>query len=499
MLRNYAVVGALALLCPTCCASVDDAKLEHRIEQLENVVDQLQHRIQSLESARSAPASSVASTPGALQSPVPQQRAESPAKPANTVTVSTPLKFNGEFFLYFDSITRPAGADTPRASNIRGRYLLHLDLDAALRRTVSVHARLSTGPINNPLTDIQDFGGGAVKHPFSLSEAYVDFHPNQFVRLQGGRVDSPFNDRLRFLFDSDTRFNGTNEVFRVPVSRKPLGITEVQFRAGQYILTNPNLPVIAEGTPSTAASATPSQALLATGLQPGDEASSSALFQQGFVVRQQYTGGLLSDLGFDVQTYTNPNQLRLMSTPGGLFLVGTTTGFNPSSPVPSASNATTTPGGAILTAPGYNIGHLSYTLAHRGVTAAGHVVPLSLNLQYARNLEHVSDRNAWSAIATLGRSQEAGDLRFLYGYYVKEANSLIGELTENDIAIGGNVNMRANMLRVEYTLGRGVVFANNLIWTRWLKDSNPQANFFVPLGRLTPMQFRYQGMLVFRF
>jgi len=126
-------------------------------------------------------------------------------------------------------------------------------------------------------------------------------------------------------------------------------------------------------------------------------------------------------------------------------------------------------------------------------------VPLSVNLQWARNFEPVSDRNAWAAIVTAGRSKETGDVRMIYGFYRKEANSLIGELTENDIAIGGNVNMHAHVLRAEYTITRGVVFANNLIWTKWLKDSNPGANFFVPLGRLTPLQLRYQGMLIFRF
>ena len=76
---------------------------------------------------------------------------------------------------------------------------------------------------------------------------------------------------------------------------------------------------------------------------------------------------------------------------------------------------------------------------------------------------------------------------------------MIGELTENDIAVGGNVNMRANIIRVDYTIARGIIFANNFFWTRWLKDSNPQANFFVPFGSAVPQQFRYQGMLIFRF
>lgn len=467
-------------------AETDTAQLQKRVDQLEQLVSVLEHRLDALEGARPMRPAPAVLTAAAL--PAAPVEAPPPAPKKN------PVQFDGEFRLYFDSITRAAGGGSPRVSNLRGRYLLHLDFDAALRQSLSVHGQLSTAPLNNPLTDIQDFGAGAAKHPFFLSQAFVDFHPNQFVRLQGGRVDSPFSDRSRFLFDSDTRFNGTSEVFRLPLQHAPARLAEVRFSAGQYTFSNPNFPVITPGTPSTAANATPSQALLAAGAVPGTQPRSSQLFQQGVLIRQQTTDSFSNELAADVQLYRNPNQLRLMSTPGGLFLLGTTLGITPSSPVPGVGNATTTPAGATFTAPGYRIGHASYTLAHRS-----NALPLALNLQWARNFEPVSDRNAWAAIMTAGRSKEAGDVRVIYGFYRKEANSLIGELTENDIAIGGNLNMRAHLIRAEYTVARGVVFANNLIWTKWLKDSNPAANFFVPLGRLTPVQLRYQGMLIFRF
>lgn len=470
-------------------AEADTAQLQKRVDQLEQLVSALERRLDSLEAARPPHTEQAVLTAAALpvQAPAVEAAPRSPQK--------SPVQFDGEFRLYFDSLTRSAGGGAPRVSNIRGRYLLHLDFDAALRKSLSIHGQLSTAPLNNPLTDIQDFGAGAAKHPFFLSLAYVDFHPNQFVHLQGGRVDSPFSDRSRFLFDSDTRFNGTSEVFRLPLGKA----SELRFTAGQYTFSNPNFPEIVPGTPSTAATATPSQAFLAAGAEPGTQPRSSQLFQQGVLLRQPLGDSITSELAADVQLYRNPNQLRLMSTPGGLFLFGSTLGITPSSGVPSASNATTTPTGAMFTAPGYRIGHASYTLAHRATPFFGYSLPLSVNLQWARNFEPASDRNAWAAIVTAGRSKEAGDVRMIYGFYRKEANSLIGELTENDIAIGGNVNMRANLLRVEYTVARGVVFANNLIYTKWLKDSNPGANFYVPLGSRVPGQLRYQGMLIFRF
>jgi hypothetical protein len=491
-LHRFSVALLALLFCPALRAGGGVAKLQRRVEQLEQLVTTLEQRLDALEATRSAPP---VLTTAALQAPKPEAPQPAPTAPPQ----SGPIKFGGDFRLYFDSITRPAGGGAKRVSNIRGRYLLHLDFEAALRKTLSFHGQLSTSPLTNPLTDIQDFSGGVAKHPFFLSKAYIDYHPNEFVRLQGGRVDSPFSDRSRFLFDQDTRFNGTSEMFRLPLHKAPAGITEIQFLAGQYTFSNPSFPIIEPGTPSTAAGATPSQAFLAAGAEAGTQPRASQLFQQGFVIRQKLGASITSDVAADVQLYRNPNQLRLMSTPGGLFLIGGAIGITPSGPVPSASNATTTPGGATLTPDAFRIGHTAWTLSDRSANIFGRSVPVSLNLHWARNFQPVSNRDAWAAILSAGRTSEAGDIRLQYGYYHKEANSMIGELTENDLAIGGNVNMRAHIVRLDYTLGRGITWVNNLIWTRWLADSSPQANFFVPLGRSVPGQIRYQSILMFRF
>ncbi|HUS04901.1 MAG TPA: putative porin [Bryobacteraceae bacterium] len=481
------LLAGLALPCAAASQREEIRLLQAQLQQLTSTVSALQARVRSLEQAPSATVMQI------RQEPMPPPVRET-AKPAP----AAPSKFamGGDFRLYFDSITRPAGGGAPRVSNIRGRYLLHLDLAAQMHRTLSIHARLSTGPLNNPLTDIQDFGGGLARHSLMLSEAYVDYHPNARFRFQGGRVDNVFNDRSAFLFDQDSRFNGTNESFTLPGK---IAKSQVKLMAGQYTFTHPNFPEIVPGTSSTAATATPSQAFLAAGAKPGTQPRASQLFQQGALIDTSLSDALTQQAGFDLQLYRNPNQLRLMSTAGGLFLVGGSIGFNPVGPVPSPGNATTTPGGAEFTAPGFRIGHLTYTLAHRGLGVFDHSIPMSLNMQMSRNFHHVSDRNGFAIIGSAGRSREAGDLRLQYAFYRKQANALIGEVTENDIGIGGNVNMQANSLRIEYTLHRGVIFANNIITTKWLKDSNPQARFFVPFGATVPLQFRYQSMLLFRF
>src|SRR6266487_469589 len=86
-------------------------------------------------------------------------------------------------------------------------------------------------------------------NPFFLNEAWVDYHPNKAVQLQGGRVQEVFADNSRFLFDDDVRFNGFNEKYTWSFKNKPVALTNIEFRAGQYILSNPNVAIIAPGSP----------------------------------------------------------------------------------------------------------------------------------------------------------------------------------------------------------------------------------------------------------
>lgn len=466
---RFRLIFALVLFPAATRAATTTELLEEQVRLLKEQVLLLETRVSQLEGTRPQVAPSTDTRP----QPLVQDSA-----PAEQPKKLGPVSFNGEFRLYFDNLTRPAGGGAPRVSNIRGRYLMHLDFKAPLHRSLSVQGRLSTGTLSNPLTDIQDFGAGAAKHPFFLSEAFVDFHPNPRLTLQAGRLDSPFNDRSRFLFDIDTRFNGTTEIFRTPFSSKPWGIKSIDLMAGQYTFTNPNFPVIQPGEPSTGANATPSQALLAAGAAPGSQPRASQLFQQGFLLDHEWGAGLTGRLAVDAQLYRNPNQLRLLSTPAGVFLVGNTLGLLPAAPLVGPGNATRTPNGAMLSAPSFKIAHVSYTLAHPGFQLATRKIPISANVQFAPNLGATFERNAFATIVSAGRSVERGDIRVLFGYYLKQANSLLSELTENDIAIGSSVNMSAHLIRTEFTLSRDIIFANNLIFTSFLRDSNPSTHFY---------------------
>src|SRR5215208_6778501 len=222
----------------------------------------------------------------------------------------------------------------------RARYRLRLNFDTDLYPNLSFHAQLATGPLNNQLSTNQDFTSLTARAPFSLSEAWIEYRPKKSIQLQGGRVQDIFADNSRFLFDDDVRFNGFNE--RYTHSFKPNGahLSSLEFRAGQYILSTPNVAVIAPNSP-----------LARAGDIVGTTGRSANLFHQGLLANQTYNERWNSQIGADIQLYRHPNHIQLGSTADGLaLLVQPGIGIALSGPLPGTGNATTTPGGVMYTA-----------------------------------------------------------------------------------------------------------------------------------------------------
>jgi hypothetical protein len=323
------------------------------------------------------------------------------------------LRFSGDFRLRFDGIFRKADPTPPAGftalthqQNARMRYRLRLNLDADINPKVSFHGQLATGPANNAVTMDQDFGETAARHPFFINEAWVDFHPNKAVQLQGGRVQEIFADNSRFLFDDDIRFNGFNEKYTIAFKHNGLKASSLEFRAGQYILSNPNVAIVVAGSP-----------LAQAGAVVGSTGRSSNLFHQGLVLNQKYNDRWSSQLGGDVQLYRNPNQIQLASTANGVALiVQNGLGITLSGPLTGSGNATTTSGGAIYTARNFQIARLTYRLNWTGFQAGGRMYPVTFNIQAARNVGvGINERDAMLASLQIGKVAGRGlPLRVFY-------------------------------------------------------------------------------------
>ena len=485
-----------------------------QLEQLRTLMAEQQKTIEMLSTspanitlATVSPAGTAATTAGATsdnsstkESATASQNSQTSAieerlkKVEDRVLKIGPFKFSGDFRLRADGIFRSASKapDPPlaHAQNVRARYRLRLNFDTDLYPNLSFHGQLATGPVNNPLTLDQDFSSTTVRHPFFLSEAWVDYHPKKSIQLQGGRVQEIFADNSRFLFDDDVRFNGFNEKYIWSPKNKPLDLSSIELRAGQYILSNPNVAIIASGSP-----------LANAGQVVGTSGRSANLFHQGILLNQQLNKRWSDQFGGDVQLYRNPNQIALASTTDGLvLLIQPGIGIALSGPLPGTGTATTTSGGAIYTARSFKIARLTYRLNYAGFEAGGHAFPVTFNVQLARNTgTGLNERNALLAAAQVGRITKRGDTSFLYVFAIKGANSMISQVTDDDLGTITGVNIRTNHFRFEYGLAKKVTFQSLLFIQEELRNSGQFPKFFVPLGAFAPRMYRFQQQLAFSF
>ena len=479
-----------------------------KLDQLQKALTEQQATIQALLeklSAGTTPAGSGAratetaatltarsdTAPTEPQTPTVEQRL---AKIEGQVLKIGPMRLSGDFRLRFDGIyrsaTQPPDPALDHVQNARARYRFRLNLDTDIYPNLSFHAQLATGPLNNQLSTNQDFTSFNVRAPFSLSEAWIEYRPTKSIQLQGGRVLDIFADNSRFLFDDDLRFNGFNE--RYTATFKPNGayLSSLEFRAGQYILSTPNVAVI-----------TPNSPLARAGEVVGTAGRSARLFHQGILANQTFNKRWSSQIGGDIQLYDHPNQIQLASTQDGLvLLVQPGLGIALSGPLPGTGNATTAPGGVIYTAPGFQVARLTYRLNYGGFTRGDHAFPVTFNAQVARNVATgLNERDAMLAALQVGRITKRGDTSFLYVFAIKGANSMISQVTDDDLGTNTGVNIRTSHFRFEYGISRKVTFQSLFFIQNSLRRSGQYPNFFVPLGDFAPRTYRVQQQLVFAF
>ena len=487
--------------------------LNEKLSQMQKIIEQQERTIELLvgkpsakpletvsEGATSASAIEASAATGTVQN------IQKPDQPKTEQTIADrlktvedavhkigPIRWSGDMRLRFDAFFRPASKppDPPslHQQNVRMRYRLRLNLDADPTPYLSFHGQLSTAPANNQLTSDQDFSGIVIKHPFFINEAWLDFHPNKNIQLQAGRLLPIFADGSLFLFDDDIRFNGFNEKFSIPLKSAPGGITNIEFRAGQYIFSNPVIPIVEKGSPLNLA-----------GAKVGSTGRAANLFHQGFVVDQKLNEQWSQQFTTDVQLYRNPNQILLASTPAGLSFVSSGIGLTLSGPINGAGNATTTPGGSIYRAGNFQIGRAAYRLNNTGFSWGDHQYPISLYVQLVRNFgTGAHERDSMMTTFQVGKWTKRGDMVFTYFFTIKGANSIIGQFSDEDPGAGSTVNIRAHMIRWDIGLAKNVRLETIVFTRHGLRNSGQYPNFFVPLDATAPTLYRFQERLLFSF
>src|SRR5689334_3178971 len=224
-----------------------------KLDQLQKTIEEQQAAIKTLVDKLSVKSVSSVETPTPANSPQPAPIEQRVAKLENQALRIGPLRVSGDFRLRFDgtfrSATEPPDPPLQHVQNVRARYRFRLNLDTDIHPNLSFHGQLASGPLNNPLTLDQDFTAVTARAPIAISEAWIEYRPRKSVTLQGGRVQEVFADNSRFLFDDDLRFNGFNEKYVASFKPNDFRLASLEFRAGQYIFTNPNVAVITPGSP----------------------------------------------------------------------------------------------------------------------------------------------------------------------------------------------------------------------------------------------------------
>src|SRR5439155_19083 len=290
MLKSASAALAMLVCSGVCWGQVDE------LEKLNSVVERQQQEIEELTPQHGRIERALGLGAPATLQPVsysPQAPPPAPvAQAATTPPAPAGFRLSGDFRFRLDAGIRGATATTPGLQNIRGRYRLRLNADRDIASDVSFHGQLSTGAVNNGITFDQDFAGGVTRHPFFISEAYIDYHPRPNFSVRGGKLEEVYADNTRFLWDDDVRFNGFNQRWKVG---------RVEFRAGQYLFINPNVFSIPDGSPLASLA----------GQRVGTIARASQMFHQGLTVDGRINDRWRHQATTDIQLYRNPNLIAI--------------------------------------------------------------------------------------------------------------------------------------------------------------------------------------------
>ena len=126
-------------------------------------------------------------------------------------------------------------------------------------------------------------------------------------------------------------------------------------------------------------------------------------------------------------------------------------------------------------------------------------MPLFFDVQASRNVGTHWLRDALMATANFGQVRQFGDMRFLYQYAIKDANSIIAQFTDDDLGTGLTANIAVHAIRFDLGLTRALQWQNLFFVQNERRPNNPAANFFVPVQRGANPTYRYLGQLAFTF
>lgn len=373
------VIGVLAT--PAALAAVSDEDFE----QLRLQMAELSQRLDALaaenaELRRSSGQARTNAVPDAAE-------IQSLSTDSSTESWSSRISLDGDFRYRYERIEIQGGEDR-RRSRIRARTNVRADL----AENLEVGFGLATGG-EDPVSANQTLGGGGSSKDITLNLAYVDWVPLDNLHIVAGK----FKNRLTrvgkqaLMWDSDW----TPEGFAVTYKR-------------DWFFAN----------------------VLGNSLESDTKKDNNNFSWGGQVGASGKIGDAKLTAG--IAYYSIPTK-------------GETTTFgNPADPADYFGNTAVEASGlACGSTPGADCVYLyNYRLTEAFAEVAFQIGdwPTAVFFDYVRNSEADDNNTGWTLGARIGQAKDRGQMEFYYFYADKQADSMLGLLTDSDFAGGGTDN-----------------------------------------------------------
>lgn len=402
--------------------------VQEQLPQQDQKIQQVQQQVQSLNQ-----------TVSQVKPEVEKVQADTNKRVSALENVVNRSKISGDFRVRFDGIDRSSLAGGAGAmENLRWRYRLRLNYGFQVDKNLSVHAQLASGPVNNQLTDNQDFGNFGAKNPISINRAYVTYTPTKWIEINGGRIPEIFGESSQFSFDPDLNFNGGSEVLKFGQAGKSYsGI----FTAAQYILTNPNKQ---QTNPQTTL-----------------RLRTSAIYGEGLRLESPEFNDM--NVYYELRDFAvaHPNQIATeMASGAGIPGVGYTTDGLAGSGNLIIKNPDTNLQGVqpYVFVTGFNTAEMAFGFNHKPL--AGTFLSYGAEVRVDRNLDANTKRDGGYIRAYIGSSSEPGQVKFIYTYKYAEADSMLSAFTDDDLGTQNNTDIKAHAFMADWKLMKHVNFQN---------------------------------------
>ncbi|MGI9270329.1 MAG: putative porin [Woeseiaceae bacterium] len=310
------------------------------------------------------------------------------------------IKFDGDFRYRYESIDAE-GSSTRRRNRIRART----NIKAHVAENIDVGFGLATGG-DDPVSTNQTLGGGGSSKGVALNLAYVDWEAIDGLHLLAGKFKNPLTKAggQALLWDGDW----TPEGLALKYQRDRFFINAF----GSFLESdNKN-----------------NNDSFAWGSQFG---------MTGMVGDVKLTGGV---------AYYSIDSAGKMTTFG-----------DTSDPDDYFGNTAVETGGLPCgTTPGTDCVYLyDYTLTEFFAEASFEVGgwPLSIFGDYINNSDASDDDTGWTIGAKLGQAKDRGQMQFTYLYAEKEADAMLGLVTDSDFG-GGGTDSKGHWLQFNYGVSK---------------------------------------------